>query len=69
MIYAWLAVVSTTIAVFILVFSGCASAKPELAGYAAEQTACVELAKSRTEADECRAKVKAKYGRLDGGVE
>jgi hypothetical protein len=52
-------------------FQGTPSAADEatVAAYQAEQLACVDSAETRGDADACRARVRARFGRLDGGAE
>ncbi len=39
----------------------------DVSAYAAEQMACVELARTSQDATACRERVRARYGRIDGG--
>jgi len=56
--------------------TGCATPAPDVAAYSAEQIICVEISKTRQEADDCRRAVRArilaewaKHPSVDAGKE
>ena len=54
-----------------LALSACSSVKSDVAeaAYLGQQLSCVDESPTKSAADECRAAVKAKWGRLDAGAE
>lgn len=64
---------TTTLAIILGGFlaAACAAKQPvdDASVYEAEQLRCVDEAATRAQADACRNKVKAAWGRLDGGAE